>query len=81
MPRKPMYFLGLRRPTSSICCSMPVTMISRKFCQRERFRSMDSLRVTSFEPTVSTSISPHVNDNGGVEFEKPMLPEDQSDRD
>jgi hypothetical protein len=49
---------------------MPVTTISRRFCQRERFRPMESLRVMSLEPTASTSISPHVN-NGGVEFEKP----------
>ena len=40
---------------------MPVTTISRRFCQRERFRSVESLRVMSFEPTASTSISPQVN--------------------
>jgi hypothetical protein len=50
----------LLRPTSSICFSMAVTMISSRFCQRERFRSVDSLRVMSFEPTASTSISPQV---------------------
>ncbi len=61
VPRKPRYFSGWRRPTSSICFSMPVTMISRRFCQRERFRSVESLRVTSFEPTASTSINAQVN--------------------
>ena len=40
---------------------MPVTTISKRFCQRERFRSVESLRVMSFEPTTSTSISPQVN--------------------
>ena len=40
---------------------MPVTTISSRFCQRERFRSVESLRVMSFEPTASTSISPQVN--------------------
>src|SRR5271157_958839 len=39
---------------------MPVTTISRRFCQRERFRPVESLRVMTFEPTASTSISPHV---------------------
>src|SRR5665647_582083 len=61
VPRKPIYFSGWRRPTSSICFSMPVTTISSRFCQRERFRPVESLRVMSFEPTASTSISPHVN--------------------
>src|ERR1017187_5592298 len=61
VPRKPVYFSGCLRPTSSICFSMPVTMISRRFCQRERFRSVESLRVMSFDPTANTSISPHVN--------------------
>src|SRR5580704_2464414 len=61
VPRKPIYLFGWRRPTSSICFSMPVTTISRRFSQRERFRSVESLRVMSFEPTASTSISPHVN--------------------
>jgi hypothetical protein len=28
--------LRVGRPTSSICFSMPVTTISRRFCQRER---------------------------------------------
>src|ERR1035438_4397602 len=36
-------------------------MISSRFCQRERFSSVESLRVISFEPATSTSISPHVN--------------------
>src|SRR5271169_2448446 len=61
VPRKPIYFFGWRRPTSSICFSMPVTTISSRFCQRERCRSIESLRVMSFEPAASTSISPHVN--------------------
>src|ERR1017187_1971805 len=61
VPRTPIYFSGWRRPTSSICFSMPVTTISRRFCQRERSRPVESLRVMSFEPTASTSISPHVN--------------------
>src|SRR5665647_692541 len=61
VPRKPIYFSGCFRPTSSICFSMPVTTISKRFCQRERFKSVDSLRVISFEPTASTSISPQVN--------------------
>src|SRR5665213_1031275 len=61
VPIKPIYFLGWRRPTSSICFSMPVTTISSRFCQRERFSSVERLRVMSFEPTASTNISPHVN--------------------
>src|ERR1039458_9769663 len=61
VPRKPTYFSGCFRPTSSICFSMPVTMISKRFCQRERLSSVERLRVISFEPTASTSISPHVN--------------------
>ena len=40
---------------------MAVTTISSRFCQRERCRPVESLRVMSFEPTASTSISPHVN--------------------
>src|SRR5271157_5467653 len=61
VPRKPIYFFGWRRPTSSICFSMPVTTISSRFCQRERFSSLERLRVMSFEPSASTNISPHVN--------------------
>src|SRR5271166_2402018 len=61
VPRKPIYFFGWRRPRSSICFSMPVTTISSRFCQRERFSSVERLRVMSFEPTASTNISPHVN--------------------
>src|ERR1017187_135550 len=61
VPRKPIYFSGCFRPTSSICFSMPVTTISKRFCQRERLRSGESLRVMSFEPTVSTNINPQVN--------------------
>src|SRR5271169_5901669 len=61
VPRKPIYFFGWRRPTSSICFSMPVTTISSRFCQRDRFSSVERLRVMSFEPTASTNISPHVN--------------------
>src|ERR1019366_5793053 len=61
VPRKPIYFFGWRRPTSLICFSMPVTTISSRFCQRERFSSVERLRVMSFEPTANTNISPHVN--------------------
>src|ERR1039458_533600 len=61
VPRKPIYFSGCFRPTSSICFSMPVTTISRKFCQREGLSSVERLRMMSFEPTASTSISTHVN--------------------
>src|SRR5208282_2526960 len=61
VPRKPMYFSGCFSPTSSICFPMPVTTISRRFCQRDRFIPVESLRVTSLEPTASTSISPQVN--------------------
>ena len=39
---------------------MAVTTISSRFCQRERSNPMESLRVMSFEPTASTSISPQV---------------------
>src|SRR5664279_1504766 len=61
VPRKPRYVSGWRSPTSSICFSMPVTTISKEFCQRERLRSVVSFRVMSLEPAASTSISPHVN--------------------
>src|SRR5664280_3728851 len=59
--KKPIYFSGWRRPTSSICFSMPVTTISRRLCQRERSRPVESFRVMSFEPTASTTITAHVN--------------------
>src|ERR1035437_1888580 len=61
VPKKPIYFSGWRRPTSSICFSMPVTTISKRLCQRERSRPEESLRVMSFEPTANTNISAHVN--------------------
>src|SRR5665647_3695029 len=61
VPRKPIYLSGWRRPTSSICFSIPVTTISRRLCQRERSRPVESFRVMSFEPTASTTISAHVN--------------------
>jgi hypothetical protein len=51
----------LTQPNLFNLFSMPVTTISKRFCQRERFRSVESLRVMSLEPTTSTSISPHVN--------------------
>src|ERR1039458_3953999 len=71
VPRKPIYFSGCFSPTSSICFSMPVTTISRRFCQRERFRSVESLRVMSFEPAASTSISPQVNTIVPLSLKKP----------
>ncbi len=60
MPRKPRYLAGLLRPTSLICSSIVVTTISRKPCQREMCNSVTSLRVINHEPTVITSIKPHV---------------------
>src|SRR5271156_6393487 len=60
VPRKPRYLAGLWRPTSLICSSIVVTTISRNPCQREMCTSVTSLRVTSHEPTVITSIKPHV---------------------
>src|SRR5580700_12019935 len=71
VPRKPMYFSGRFSPTSSICFSMPVTTISKRFCQRERLRSVESLRVMSFAPTASTIISPHVNTIVPLSLKKP----------
>src|ERR1035438_2866594 len=71
VPRKPIYFSGCFRPTSSICFSMPVTTFSRRFCQRERFKSVESLRGMSFEPTASTIISPHVNTIVPLSLKKP----------
>src|SRR5664280_516760 len=59
--KKPIYFSGWRRPTSSICFSMPVTTISKRLCQREHSKPVESLRVMSFEPTANTNISAHVN--------------------
>src|SRR5581483_5149206 len=50
---------------------MPVTTISRRFCQRERFKSVESLRVISFEPAASTIISPHVNTIVPLSLKKP----------
>src|SRR5579872_2814369 len=61
VPTKPIYFSGWRRPTSSICCTMPVTTISSRFCQRDRFSSVERLRVMNFEATASANISPQVN--------------------
>src|SRR5664280_3906774 len=61
VPRKPTYLSECLRPTSWICFSMPVTTISRRLCQRERSRPVESLRVMSFEPTANTNISAHVN--------------------
>jgi hypothetical protein len=40
------------------------------------FRSDGKSARDEFEPTTSTSINPHVKQDGGVEFEKPVLPED-----
>src|SRR5580698_222450 len=71
VPKKPIYFSGCFSPTSSICFSMPVTIISRRFCQRERFQSVESLRVMSFEPAASTIISPHVNTIVPLSLKKP----------
>src|ERR1019366_9493708 len=71
VPRKPIYFSGCFRPTSEICFSMPVTTISKRFCQRERFRSVESLRVMSLEPTASTSIKPQVNTIVPLSLKKP----------
>src|SRR5580692_7649348 len=71
VPRKPIYFSGCFSPTSSICFSMPVTTISRRFCQRDRFKSAESLRVMSFAPTDSTSISPQVNTIVPFSLKKP----------
>jgi hypothetical protein len=52
VPRKPTYFLGSRRPTSSICFSIAVTTISEREHQSPR------------------------EQNGAVELEKAVLPED-----
>src|SRR5450830_1914516 len=71
VPKKPMYTLGRRRPTSSICCSMPVTTISSRFCQRDRARSVESLRVMSLEPTTRINIKPHVNTMVPLSLKKP----------
>src|SRR5664279_1794090 len=71
VPRKPRYFSGWGKPTSSICFSIPVTTISRRFCHRERFWSVESLRVTSFEPTARMSISPQVNTMVPLSFRNP----------
>ena len=46
-------------------------MISRRFCQRERSNPIESLRVMSFEPTASTSISPHVNTMVALSLKNP----------
>src|ERR1700722_5894939 len=40
---------------------MAVTMISRALCQGARVGSVESLRVTSFEPSASVSIRAQVN--------------------
>ena len=61
----------MARPTSSICFSMPVTMISSRFCQRERSSPVESLRVMSFEPTASTSISAQVKTIVALSLIKP----------
>src|SRR5271157_2643774 len=60
VPRKPRYFSGLRRPTASIWLFTPETMISRRFCQREIFSPVESLRVIRCEPPTSTTIKTHV---------------------
>ena len=60
VPRNPRYFRGFRSPTSLIIFTTPVTIISSKFCQRERVDSAVSLRVMTFAPTTITSISAHV---------------------
>src|SRR5665647_3314919 len=71
VPKKPMYLRGWLRPTSSICCSIPVTTISSRFCQRERVRSVESLRVMSLEPTARNSIKPHVKTMVPLSFKNP----------
>src|ERR1035437_690228 len=71
VPKKPMYLRGWLRPTSSICCSMPVTTISSRFCQRERVRSVESLRVMSLAPKANTSIRPQVNTMVALSLKNP----------
>ena len=60
VPRKARYFLGLCRPTSSICSWIVVTTISRRPCQREICTFGLELGVTSLAPTAITSINPQV---------------------
>ena len=76
VPRKPRYFSGWGRPTSSICVSMLVTIISSRFCQRDRFElrgevARDELRADDQHEHQS----PREHD-GPVELEEPVLPED-----
>src|SRR5674476_477355 len=71
VPKKPMYLRGWLRPTSFICCSIPVTTISSRFCQRERVRLVESLRVMSLEPTARNSIKPHVKTMVPLSFKNP----------
>jgi len=60
VPRNARYFLGSLRPTSLICPSMPVTIISSALCQREMVRSVASFRVISMEPNVIAIIMAQV---------------------
>ena len=56
---------------------MVVTIISVRFCQRDRVCSVVSLRVMSLAPLASTGISPPREHNRGVEHDPALLPENQ----
>ena len=60
VPRNARYFSGWPNPTSWICFSIPVTIISNEPCQREMAPSVASLRVISFEPNDIRIIMIHV---------------------
>ena len=75
VPRNARYFSGSSRPTSSICFSMPVTIISSSPCQREmaafgRELARDQLRAQRHRDHHGPG-----RHDGAVELHKAVLPE------
>jgi len=60
VPRKPIYFSGWGDRLFDLFFDRR-DYDFQKVLPADRFKSVESLRVMSFEPTASTNISPHVN--------------------
>src|ERR1035441_5246594 len=71
VPRNARYFRGSSRPTSLICPSMPVTIISSALCHREMVRPVDSLRVIRNDPNVIAIIMAQVVTMVSLSLAKP----------
>src|SRR5664279_4261726 len=71
VPKNARYFLGSLKPTSLICPSMPVTIISSALCQREMVRSVASFRVIRNDPNVMVIIMAQVVTMVSLSLTKP----------